>query len=120
MKDIYSCLLDFLTDPLDLPIPPVYSWLIMAVIGIIAFSLSFYIVGEIGARGTEGQLAHWVIRFILIVVLWGLARGIIWTVRHWQIVLMAVGAIVGTVLICVLTVVVMRLVKKHRTVNGNA
>ena len=120
MKDLYSGILDFLTDPLDLPIDPAYSWLIMAVIGIIAFRLSFYIVGELGARGTEGQFAHWIIRFILIVVLWGIVRGIIWTVRHWQIVLMAVGSIAGVIGACVSAIAVMRYIKKRKAVNGNA
>lgn len=113
-------LFDLLTDPLGLPINPFIEWIIMIVIGEIAYRIAFYIVGESGASGTGASLAHWIIRFFVYAMIWAVIRAIIWIIRNWEICLMIGGSIIGTICICTFAVFIMRYIKKHKKVNGNA
>lgn len=45
---------------------------IVTLIGFIAFKVAFKIVGDIGARGEIGSLLHWIIRFIVFILLWSI------------------------------------------------
>ncbi len=120
MGAILGFLYNFLTMPIGLPINPLYSWLIMAVIGVMAFWIAYGAVGKLGLRGDAGSVAHWIIRFVVFVLLWGIVRIAIWAVQNWQLSLMAVGGIAAAVILSVIAITIMRRVKKRRTVNGNA
>ncbi len=111
---------DLLTDPLGLPILPLIEWFILIIIGEISYRIAYYIVGETGASGAEASLAHWIIRFFVYAVIWAVIRAIIWIIRNWKICLMVGGSIIGTICICTFAVFIMRYIKKHKKVNGNA
>ncbi len=82
MSNIFKILFEIFTDPLGLPINPVYEYIILAVIGLIAYIMSYHIVGNlyhggmIGGR-MEGSLFHWSIRLFLFIVMWLVARAVI-------------------------------------------
>ena len=75
-------LFDFLTSPLGLPISPIYEWLILFIIGEIAFRVAFRAVGElydadfISGRSI-GSIIHWSIRLVIFVAFWAVAYGVI-------------------------------------------
>ncbi len=129
MSAIFKFLFERLTDPLGLPINALYEYIILAVIGAVAYGLAYRKVGDmyhsgmIGGR-TSGSFFHWVIRAFLFVVLWlvayGAIQGYYFVTANWQIILMIAGSVAGAAMLCTLAVTVMRFVKKHRTVNGNA
>lgn len=118
-----------LTDPLGLPINPLYEYAILGVIGLIAYLIAYnkvgamYHIGLINGR-TAGSFFHWLIRGFLFLVMWlvvyAVIQGYFFVTANWQIILMIAGSLAGTALLCVLTVSAMRFVKKHKTVNGNA
>ena len=116
MKSIF----DLLTDPLGLTIKPAIEWVILMIIGEISYRIAYYTVGEMGASGAGASLAHWIIRFFVYAVIWAVIRAIIWIIRNWEICLMIGGSIIGTICICIFAVFIMRCIKKHRAVNGNA
>lgn len=129
MSAIFKFLFERATDPLGLPINPIYEYVILAVIGLVAYGLAFRKVGDMYHGGfisgkTEGSFFHWVIRAFLFVVLWlvayGAIQGYYFVTANWQIILMIAGSVAGAAMLCTLAVTAMRLVKKHRTVNGNA
>ena len=115
-----STLFTFLTMPLGLPINPFYGWLIMVLLGCVAFYCAWFAVGKLGLRGEAGSLTHWVIRIGIYIALWAIARGVIWMIVNWQLSLMAVGGVAAAVILSIIAITIMRQVKKHRTVNGNA
>ena len=124
-KPIY----EFLTSPLGLPIEWYYEYLILAIIDFIAYKLAFSKVGDLYDSGiisgsSSGSFLHWIIRAFFFIVMWAVTYGVIWlgkfVIANWQIILMSVGGIVGTALICILTIAIMRKIKQHRTVNVNA
>lgn len=128
MSAIFKFLFERVTDPLGLPINALYEYIILAVIGAIAYGIAYSKVGDMYHGGlisgrTEGSFFHWLIRFILFVGLWLLAYGAIqvyfFVTANWQIVLMVAGSVAGAAMLCVLAVTAMRFFKKHRTVNGN-
>ena len=129
MSGIFKFLFERATDPLGLPINAFYEYIILAVIGAVAYGIAYSKVGDmyhgslISGR-TEGSFFHWLIRLILFVGLWLLAYGAIqgyyFVTANWQIILMIAGSVAGAAMLCTLAVTAMRFFKKHRTVNGNA
>ena len=129
MSAIFKFLFVRATDPLGLPINAFYEYIILAVIGAVAYGIAYSKVGDmyhgslISGR-TEGSFFHWLIRLILFVGLWLLAYGAIqgyyFVTANWQIILMIAGSVAGAAMLCTLAVTAMRFFKKHRTVNGNA
>lgn len=129
MSAIFKFLFERATDPLGLPINAFYEYIILAVIGAVAYGIAYSKVGDmyhgslISGR-TEGSFFHWLIRLILFVGLWLLAYGAIqgyyFVTANWQIILMIASSVAGAAMLCTLAVTAMRFFKKHRTVNGNA
>ena len=129
MSAIFKFLFERATDPLGLPINAFYEYIILAVIGAVAYGIAYSKVGDmyhgslISGR-TEGSFFHWLIRLILFVGLWLLAYGAIqgyyFVTANWQIILMIAGSVAGAAMLCTLAVTAMRFFKKHRTVTGNA
>lgn len=129
MSVIFKFMFERLTDPLGLPINPLYEYAILGIIGLIAYVIAYIKVGDMYHGGmidgrTAGSFFHWIIRGFLFVVMWLIAyaviQGYFFVMANWQINLMIAGSITGAVMLCVLSVMAMRFVKKHRTVNGNA
>lgn len=129
MSVIFKFMFERLTDPLGLPLNPLYEYAILGVIGLIAYAIAYRKVGDMYHGGlidgrTAGSFFHWLIRLFLFVVMWlaiyGVIQGYYFVTANWQIILMIAGSVVGTAILCVLVVSAMRLIKKHRAVNGNA
>ena len=129
MNIIFKYVFERITDPLGLPINALYEYIILAVIGAVAYGIAYSKVGDMYHDGlisgrTEGSFFHWVIRAFLFVVLWlvtyGAIQGYYFVTANWQIVLMVAGSVAGAAMLCTLAVTAMRFFKKHRTVNGNA
>lgn len=129
MSAIFKFLFERATDPLGLPINAFYEYIILAVIGAVAYGIAYSKVGDMYhgsliSGKTEGSFFHWLIRLILFVGLWLLAYGAIqgyyFVTANWQIILMIAGSVAGAAMLCTLAVTAMRFFKKHRTVNGNA
>ncbi|MCM1008931.1 MAG: hypothetical protein NC485_13635 [Ruminococcus flavefaciens] len=129
MNTIFKFIFERLTDPLGLPIDPLYEYAILAVIGAIAYCIAYSKVGDMYHGGmidgrTVGSLFHWLIKAFLFVVMWLIAyaviQGYFFVTANWQIILMIVSSVAGAALLCALVVTAMRFVQKHKTVNCNA
>lgn len=46
------------------------NFIVIGLIGIIAFKVAFKIVGDIGLFGEVGSMLHWIIRFVTFFLLW--------------------------------------------------
>ncbi|MBR5779758.1 MAG: hypothetical protein IKY21_03935 [Clostridia bacterium] len=83
-----------LTDPLGLSIDAIWEYLILAVIGAIAFGIAW----NISPGGEFGSLIHWVVRLIAFVILWAIVYGIIalvqWIFANWILILCILGGVV--------------------------
>ena len=92
-------LFEILTSPLGLPIDAIWEYLILAVIGAIAFKVAW----ESSPGGIFGSLIHWSVRFVVFVVLWAIVYSIIalvqWIFANWWLILCILGgvAIIGGV-----------------------
>ena len=65
MKKLY----ELLVYPLSVIDDPFWDFILMSIIGIIAFATAWQFVGEIGIRGKIGSFVHWTIRFIVMAIL---------------------------------------------------
>lgn len=100
-------LFGILTDPLGLPIDAIWEYLILAVIGAIAFLIAW----NISPGEDFGSLIHWVVRLIAFVILWAIVYGIIalvqWIFANWVLILCILGGIV--VVGGIITIIVLKI-----------
>lgn len=101
---MFKFLFDLLIDPLGLPIEWYYEYLILAVIGAVAYGIAYRCVGDMYHMGaidgrTSGSFFHWLIRLILFVVFWAVTYGVIvagrWLTENWVVVLYVMGGSVA-------------------------
>ena len=124
---MFKFVFELLTDPLWLPIDWIYEYIILGVIGVIACRFAYNTVGnlynsEMIYGRFSGSLFHWIIRLFAFCLLWAIAYGMIWIgkriIENWQIFLMFTICIIGTAIICSITIFVMRLIKIRKTVDN--
>ena len=97
---------EFLVDPLRLPINGFYEWLIMAIIGVIAYRLAYTKTGKMMRTGhisrKQGSDVHWALRFTYYVVMWAILRAVIWiygfVVANKWVSIFAAGCIVALII----------------------
>ena len=112
---MWRLIFEFLTEPLGLPVEWYWEYIILAIIGFVAYIIAFRCVGKmyhndiINSRGS-GSFFHWLIRLIFFTIIWALTYGVIslikWICDNWILVLSIIGfialvtAIVITVVLC--------------------
>ena len=103
MREIFSFIFDRFTDPLSLPIHPLWEYLILLIIGGIAYAMAYSIVGDMYSSGAirggcVGSVFHWIIRFFLFLIIWAVTYAVIafvqWITANWIIILSVLGGLV--------------------------
>lgn len=94
---MYKLLFELLTAELTLPIEPLHEYIIMAIIGAIAFSVGW----DVSPGGNLGSLIHWAVRLVVFVVLW-FVTGIVlliaqWAINNWVLVVSVVAIILASI-----------------------
>jgi hypothetical protein len=126
MNVIFKFIFNRFIDPLELPIDPLYEYIILAIIGVIAYIIAYNKVGIMYSNGwidgrTIGSLIHWFIRIIVFFAMWYVTYMIIqlclFIIANWQVILMLLGSILGTTVLCAIAVSILRFIKKHRLCN---
>lgn len=117
LREKFSFIFDKFTDPLTLPIEPLYEWIILGIIGIIAYVASFHIIGNMYDRGNInggflGSLFHWSIRFLIFVPIWFVVYWAIviaqWIIANWFL---------SLCIICGLIVLVLAIIRVMHYIN---
>lgn len=120
MSKIFSFIFDMFTDPLTLPIEPWKEWLIIGIIGLIAYVVAFIIVGNMyDSDQINGSLAgsifHWSIRFLIFVPVWFVVYWVIvigqWIVSHPFV---ALGIAGGALILAVTAYLIYYYINKRR------
>ncbi len=120
---MFKLFFDLLIDPLGLPIEWYYEYLILAVIGAVAYGIAYRCVGDMYHMGaidgrTSGSFFHWLIRLILFVVLWAVTYGTIvagrWITANWVMVVCILSGIVAVTGIALAVTLFIRNSKKKR------
>lgn len=118
-----SSLFYFLTYPLGLPIDTFYSYLIMLVIGEIAYSIAYSSVGKLYTKNIiqgsfDGSICHWLIRFPVYIIIWAVLYGLIslgkLIYHNWKILLLISSCAVATIIILAITALVKRKIRKRK------
>ena len=112
MKILFKALYDFVVDQFTLFENPFWNYVIAAIVGTIAFSIAWNLVGRLYDAGDIhgggcGSILHWTIRILVTVFLFLLISLIIATIRFvlsvsgwvWAIVLLVVGLLLITFLL---------------------
>lgn len=101
-----SFLFDLITSPLSLFSNPLYNYIAIAIIGLIAFKTAFTLVGELGLRGEAGSIAHWIIRLVVFIMIWFLCCVILaiitYIINNWIL-----------ILICALILLIVYMLKNY-------
>ena len=75
---MFKFIFDLATEPLGLPIEWYYEWIILAVIGYIAYLIAYEKVGslyheDLISGRAAGSFCHWIIRTLYFIVMWAIA-----------------------------------------------
>ena len=102
MSAVWSFLFDRQTDPLGLPLAAWEEYIILAIIGELAYLIAYFTVGvmldlELIWEGA-GSIMHWITRLIVFVLMWaityGLVRFIQFITSYWVQILCGIGEII--------------------------
>lgn len=82
MKEIFKFIFERFTDPLTLPIPVLYEYIVLMVIGEIAYILAYKKVGNMYhegwiSGGPSGSFFHWFFRGVFFIIIWAGLYGVI-------------------------------------------
>lgn len=80
---MFKFIFDLATEPLGLPIECYYEWIILLIIGEIAYQVAYDKVGVLYHSGSisgksAGSFFHWIIRTVVFVAIWAVTYGVIW------------------------------------------
>ncbi|MDP3388088.1 MAG: hypothetical protein Q8S24_12690 [Eubacteriales bacterium] len=126
---MFKVIFEFLIEPLGLPIAWYWEYIILAVIGLVAYIIAYKTVGDMYradfiSGSTVGSLFHWLIRVFIFAIIWAITFGVIWLFKlvmsNWSIILMALCGIVGAVSLCVLAILSIQKIKSSKAVNKDA
>lgn len=126
---MFKGIFEFLTEPLGLPIIWYQEYIILAIIGFVAYIIAYNTVGDMYradfiSGSTAGSFFHWLIRFFVFALIWALTYGVIWisklVISNWQMILMVLGSMVGAICLCVLAIFGIRKIKSNKAVNKDA
>ena len=104
MGELFSLIFDQITDPLSLPIHPMYEWAILSIIGFVAYKCAFRVVGDIYDAGIIqggclGSFLHWSIRLLIFISSWAVLYWTIvvvqWIWRNGETVLSIIIGVTG-------------------------
>jgi hypothetical protein len=102
------------TDPLGLPISFSWEYIVLGVIGIIAYNIAW----KVSPGGLFGGEIHWIVRFLAFLVLWAVTYGLIvcvqWVIANW---LLTLAIVIGTLGIVLATVLTVKAVQRSRKAN---
>lgn len=104
LKFLYT----ILTDPLGLPIAPLWEDLILIIVGEIVHEIAFFV----SPGGTFGSLIYWVTKLFVFVVMWTILYGIIAAINF--VVLYWIWFTIGGSLLLVGTILWLTLYKKKK------
>lgn len=97
MQHLLKLFYTLLTDPLGLPIEPLWEYVILLIVGEIVHEIAW----STSPGGTFGSLIYWVTKLIAFVAIWAVLYAIIATVQfviaHW--IWFAIGAAIITALV---------------------
>ena len=92
---MYKFIFEIITDPLGLPIPVIWEYVILFLLNEIAFRIAW----NASPGGKWGSEIHWAIRIPTFIVLWGITYGVInivkWLWTNWVLVLSILGGIIA-------------------------
>lgn len=106
---MFKFIFDLATEPLGLPIEWYQEWLILGVIGFVAYFIAYDKVGDlyhlhmISGR-MSGSFLHWLIRAVCFLGLWAVTYGVIWIRKFVMDNKVLVGSITGTILLIIIPV----------------
>ena len=80
---MFKFIFDLITEPLGLPIEWYYEWIILLVIGEMAYRVAYNKVGVLYLSGSisgksAGSFFFWIIRTVVFVAIWAVTYGVIW------------------------------------------
>ena len=91
---MYKFLYELITNPLGLPINPIWEYIILLVLNEIAFQIAW----NASPGGKLGSEIHWAVRIPMFIILWAVTKGIIialkWIFDNWVLILSIIGGVV--------------------------
>lgn len=111
---INKLLYEIIISPFGLPVNPILEYLLLAIIGIIAFRIAW----DASPGGFFGSIIHYVVRTATFIIMWAVTRIII-TVIKWIIANTIMTIVIGAsvIVLVVLTVFIISFIRRKNCVS---
>jgi len=123
MRELFKYVFERITDPLSLPIPWYWDYIIISIIGFIAYKVAFRSVGKLYDNNelntkTGGRIVHWTIRLVVFVLIWFLVYAVIeitkFFIRNW---LLIFGMLIALLIVLIAVREYMKIEKKEKAIH---
>ena len=102
-----------LTDPLGLPIEPLWEYVILLIVGEIVHEIAW----NASPGGTFGSLIYWVTKLLAFVLIWAVLYAIIvavqFVIAHW------IWFVIGATILIALAVIVIIWIRRNCSAKNN-
>lgn len=122
---MFKIIFDLAIEPLGLPIEWYQEWIILGIIGLIAYFIAYDKVRDlyhshmISGR-MSGSFLHWIIRAVCFIVLWAITYGVIWIGKFAIENKVLIGVIAVTVFLIIVTIKVLLMSRRKIVINVEA
>ena len=110
MKFLY----DLIVSPFGLPINPVHEYIILAIVGGMAFLLAYRLAGRFGTDSSERKVLHWTFRIIIFIALWAIIRGVIWLYKNP----LYAAIVFGCIVLFAIGIGIVLFIRRHKQKNS--
>ena len=112
---MYKFIFELITDPLGLPIPILWEYIILLVLNEIALRIAW----KTSPGGRFGSEIHWAVRIPTFIILWAITYVLVivmkWIYIHRIVVLLTIG---GFILIGgIIKIIIYRVINKNKRLN---
>lgn len=109
---MFKFLYTLLTNPLGLPINPIWEYLILLIVGEVVHEIAW----QVSPGGELGSFIYWVTKLLAFVVIWAVLYGIIWFAQFVSTYIWWIIGVLGVISIA-LTIVRICINRKFNSAN---
>lgn len=102
---MYKVIFELIKEPLDLPVSPLYEYLLLLILNVVAFQVAW----NASPGGKSGSDIHWLVRVSTFLIIWAISYTVIfvgkWLLTNW---ILVVSILIGLITLAGITIILIK------------